>query len=76
MRAQLAVIIDIDGLFEGADHLARLGRHSGKPHRVLGADAKIAVTLFPAGEQRWRAGEINDQVAACLDAVLRGLKSK
>ena len=70
MCAEICIVIDIDRLFEGADHLAGLGRHRGQSNRIVRADTEIAVALFPAGEHRRRSRQVNDDIAAGLDPVL------
>ena len=62
MRAQVGIVIDIDRLLEIADHLRRLGSEAFQPQAVFGIGTKITVALFPAGEKRGAAGDVDDQV--------------
>ena len=44
------------------DHLRRLGREAFQPQAVFGIRTKITVALFPAGEKRGPAGDVDDQI--------------
>ena len=74
MRAQVGIVIDIDRLLEIADHLRRLGREAFQPQAVFGIGTEVTVALFPAGEKRGAAGDVDDQVTTCFDIVPRLVK--
>ncbi len=74
MRAQVGIVIDIDRLLEIADHLGRLGREAFQPQAVFGIGTEVTVALFPAGEKRGAAGDVDDQVTTCFDIVPRLVK--
>ena len=60
---------DINRFFKFTDKLHGFAFNFCHGDAVIGLRTQITITLFPAGEQRGIAGQIDQYVATCLNAI-------
>ena len=69
MGADGFIKIDINRFFKFTDKLHGLAFNFCQGDAVISLRTQITVTLFPASEQRGIAGQIDQYVATCLNAI-------
>ena len=74
MSAQIFVKIHVDWLFKLTNHWRHLSLEGREGDTVVDSNAKIAVALFPTGEQWCATAQINQYITAGLNAVTAAAK--
>ena len=76
MGAEIGLEIDIEGLFEFADHIGEIEKCPLHGGRIAGVRPEIAVPLFVGRKERGTARKIENEIGLRGDAVLRLTKGQ